>query len=270
MVIIPKSLSLVPEFCTYITNCVLDRVTWMPPQHHMLHILYIQHGIHHLYLLSCFALNSLSWFAASPSAQLPSQEPGLFNIRLSPELHLQISHHFWSLCFKDTPFCHCWCHSVSWASLYIVLGLWQGSPTCSPCLHALHPMSHITLNVPLQGSASKMWVTLWASILNRTELKLFHVTSKYLNDVTWAHHPPQGLPLLFLWHGCLATCSYPHLALLIPSPPPLRPPLQHPASSLLHHLFGSISSLTCPLSWLTTLLCGHKGINLSSQDWVYK
>ena len=136
MVITPKSLSLVPEFHTYITNCVLDRVTWMPPQHHMLHILYIQHGIHHLYLLSCFALNSLSWFAASPSAQLPTQEPGLFNIHLSPELHLQTSHQFWSLYFKDTAFCHSWCHSVSWASLCIMLGLGCPSPVLHNTKHA--------------------------------------------------------------------------------------------------------------------------------------
>ena len=157
MVIIPKSLSLVPEFHTYITNCVLDRVTWMPPQHHMLHILYIQHGIHHLYLLSCFALNSLSWFAASPSAQLPTQKPGLFNIRLSPELHLQTGHQLWSLYFKDTPFCHSWCHSVSWAFLCIMLGLGQWSPIFSPCFHTAHPLSHITLNMLLQSNASKMW-----------------------------------------------------------------------------------------------------------------
>ena len=117
----------------------------------------------------------------------------------------------------------------------------------------VHPLSYITLCS--RTMLPKCGVTLWASIFNQTELKLFHVTSKYLNDVTWAHSPPQGLPLLFLWHGCHATCSYLNLVLVLPSPP-LRLSLQHPASSLLHHIFGSIGSLICPLSWLSTFFCG--------------
>lgn len=123
MLIIPKSWSLFHSFHTYISNCLLDRVTGVPPRHQMLHTLYIQHQIYHRYLLFCFLLSSFSWSVPSPSAQLPSQGLGRFNIHLPPELHFQLVTSPEIFILKISPFYHSLCQYLSLASLYIILRL---------------------------------------------------------------------------------------------------------------------------------------------------
>lgn len=109
----------------YLYSPLCWAITWMPLRYHMFHALNHQRWIYLLYFPFCFLLIS-PFFVVPPSANLPSKEPGLLNIHLSPVMHLEPVTSS-GILFQIYPFWSSWYHSLSKASYYILLELFHNS-----------------------------------------------------------------------------------------------------------------------------------------------
>lgn len=176
MLLIPKSLFLVHEFRTHISNCLLDShldTSQAPYAAHSLYPTLNSSSLSPTLFSSEFSFSICSISICSVA------RPGAWTFQYSSfsRAPFTTSHQSWNFYFKDIPFLSSWCHYLSLASLYIILGCLQQPPICYPYLHSAYhlPCSNTSSILLSEQCFQNLEMTIWVLIFNWTKFELFFV-----------------------------------------------------------------------------------------------